>query len=104
MSESYYRYHVFFCINQREDGGACCAQKNSQSIRDYAKKQLKSLNLHGKGSVRINNSGCLDRCDEGPVMVIYPQGIWYTYVDKEDIDEIIESHLIQGKTVQRLRI
>ncbi|HKQ30091.1 MAG TPA: (2Fe-2S) ferredoxin domain-containing protein [Burkholderiales bacterium] len=104
MSESYYKYHVFFCINRRDDGSACCAAKGSQELRDYAKQKLKSLNLHGKGNVRVNNAGCLDRCDEGPAVVIYPQGVWYTYVDKEDIDEIIESHLICGKTVERLRI
>ena len=54
--------------------------------------------------VRINKAGCLDRCEEGPVMVIYPQGTWYTYVDKEDIDEIIDQHLVGGKVVDRLKI
>ena len=54
--------------------------------------------------VRVNPSGCLDRCEEGPVIVVYPEEIWYTYVDKEDIDEIIEQHLINGKVVERLRI
>jgi (2Fe-2S) ferredoxin len=54
--------------------------------------------------VRINKAGCLDRCDEGPVMVIYPEAVWYTYVDEHDIDEIVDSHLIQGKVVERLKI
>jgi (2Fe-2S) ferredoxin len=65
---------------------------------------MKQLNLNGQGKVRINKAGCLDRCEEGPVMVIYPQGTWYTYVDKEDIDEIIDQHIVDGKVVDRLKI
>ncbi len=76
----------------------------AQEIRDYAKNRIKSLNLNGKNKIRINNAGCLDRCDEGPVIVVYPDEVWYTYVDKEDVDEIIDEHLINGRTVERLRI
>jgi (2Fe-2S) ferredoxin len=65
---------------------------------------MKQLNLNGQGKVRINKAGCLDRCEEGPVLVIYPQGTWYTYVDKEDIDEIIDTHLVGGQIVDRLKI
>ena len=65
---------------------------------------MKQLNLNGQGKVRINKAGCLDRCEEGPVIVIYPQGTWYTYVDKDDIDEIIDQHLVGGKVVDRLKI
>ena len=65
---------------------------------------MKQLNPNGHRKVRINKAGCLDRCEEGPVMVIYPQGTWYTYVDKEDIDEIIDQHLVGGKVVDRLKI
>ncbi len=101
---SYYRYHVFFCVNRRDDGSICCANHQAQAVRDYAKEKIKSLGLDGKGGIRINNAGCLDRCDEGPVAVIYPEGRWYTYVDKEDVDEIIDQHLIQGRIVERLRI
>lgn len=100
----YYRYHVFFCVNKREDGRACCAARGSQALRDYAKERVKTLGLAGKGGVRINTAGCLDRCEEGPVVVIYPEGTWYTYVDKDDIDEIIEKHLVQGRVVERLRL
>ncbi len=60
--------------------------------------------MNGQGKVRINKSGCLDRCEEGPVMVIYPEAVWYTYVDEHDIDEIIDSHLVEGKVVERLKI
>jgi (2Fe-2S) ferredoxin len=101
---SYYRYHVFFCVNQREGGEACCANHGSKALRDYAKERVKALGLSGKGGVRVNTAGCLDRCDEGPVIVVYPEGTWYTYVDREDIDEIIEEHLRQGRVVERLRI
>lgn len=73
-------------------------------MRDYAKKKVKSLSLAGAGKVRVNNAGCLDRCEEGPCVVIYPQGTWYTYVDRDDIDEIIERHLLKGEIVERLRL
>jgi len=69
---------------------------------DYAKSECKRLDLNGVGKVRVNRAGCLDRCDFGPVMVVYPEGIWYQFVDKEDIDEIIQSHFLSGKPVTRL--
>lgn len=101
---SYYQKHVFFCVNQREAGASCCNNLGAQDVRDYAKDRIKSLKLSGQGKVRINNAGCLDRCDEGPVIVIYPEETWYTYIDKEDVDEIIEEHLINGRVVERLKI
>ena len=104
MNEPYYRYHVFFCVNQRTNGEECCADKGSADLREYAKQRVKELGLAGRGGVRINSAGCLDRCAEGPVIVIYPEGIWYTYVDKEDIDEIVEKHLIGGQMISRLQI
>ena len=73
-------------------------------MRAYAKDRIKALKLAGKGKVRINQAGCLDRCDEGPVLVVYPEEVWYTYVDRHDIDEIIEEHLRHGKIVERLKI
>lgn len=106
MSEpmSYYRYHLFFCTNQREDGHPCCADFNAQAVRDYAKQRVKTLDLAGPGQVRINSAGCMDRCSEGPVLVVYPEGVWYTYVDRSDVDEIIERHLQGGEVVERLRL
>ena len=100
----FYKYHMFFCTNLREDGRPCCQDHNAQEVRDYAKKRVKELGLSGPGNVRINNAGCLDRCNEGPVAVVYPEGVWYTYVDKDDVDEIISSHLQGGKVVERLKI
>lgn len=101
---SYYRHHVFFCTNKRDDGSQCCEQCGASQLRVYAKERVKSLGVAGKGGVRINNAGCLDRCSEGPVIVVYPEEVWYTYVDQEDIDEIIDEHLLQGRIVKRLQI
>jgi (2Fe-2S) ferredoxin len=100
----YYKHHVFFCCNQREAGEACCNNHGAQEIRNYAKDRIKSLKLSGPGKVRINTAGCLDRCNEGPVIVVYPEEVWYTYVDKKDVDEIIEEHLQNGRIVERLKI
>ena len=101
---SYYQHHVFFCCNQREPGAVCCNAHGATELRGYAKARIKSLGLSGKGKVRINTSGCLDRCHEGPVIVVYPEEVWYTYIDREDIDEIIDQHLLQGRVVARLKI
>lgn len=100
----YYRQHVFFCTNERTDGRRCCQQQDAQALRDYAKQRIKSLGLSGPGGVRVNTAGCMDRCEEGPVLVVYPEGIWYTYVDQEDIDDILEQHIIGGNPVERLRL
>ena len=101
---SYYKHHVFFCQNSREAPEACCANHGAEDMRGYCKGRVKALGLAGKGRVRVNQAGCLDRCEEGPVLVVYPEGTWYTYVDKADIDEIIEEHLVNGRVVERLRI
>jgi (2Fe-2S) ferredoxin len=101
---SYYERHVFFCCNQRDNGEQCCCASGAQALRDYAKGRVKELKLSGPGKVRINQAGCLDRCKEGPVIVIYPEEVWYTYVDRDDIDEIIDEHLVHGRVVERLRI
>jgi (2Fe-2S) ferredoxin len=101
---SYYERHVFFCCNQRDDGESCCNALGATGMRDYAKRRMKELGLSGEGKVRINVAGCLDRCEQGPCLVVYPDAVWYTYVDKSDIDEIIDEHLKHGRTVERLRI
>ena len=101
---SHFRHHVFFCTNRRAAGEACCADHGAEDLRAYAKDRIKALGLSGAGKVRINTAGCLDRCEQGPVLVVYPEAIWYTYVDKEDIDEIIDAHLVGGQVVDRLKI
>jgi (2Fe-2S) ferredoxin len=100
----YYQQHVFFCMNKRDDGSPCCSDRGAQTAQEHAKRRIKQLDLNGEGKIRINKAGCLDRCEEGPVLVVYPQGTWYTYVDTEDIDEIIDVHLVGGKIVERLKI
>jgi len=100
----YYRYHVFFCVNERAGGRTCCQNYNAKAVRDYAKQKIKQLNLAGEGDIRINAAGCLNRCSEGPTIVVYPDGVWYRYADQNDVDEIIEQHLCEGKVVERLRI
>jgi (2Fe-2S) ferredoxin len=104
MNNSYYRYHVFFCTNQRAQGQACCQNHQAQAMRDYLKQRTKELGIIGKDGVRANNAGCMDRCKQGPVIVIYPQAIWYTFKNQADIDEIIEEHLLNGRIVQHLKI
>jgi len=101
---AYYRYHVFFCTNLRADGSDCCQRFDAQGMRDYAKQRSKQLGIAGRDGVRINTAGCLDRCQEGPVLVVYPEGVWYTYIDQSDVDEIIKEHLVNGHIVERLRI
>ncbi|MDY7546223.1 NAD(P)H-dependent oxidoreductase subunit E [Glaciimonas sp. CA11.2] len=101
----FYAHHVFFCLNQRAPGDrVCCANNGAQAAQEHAKRRIKALGLAGDGKVRINKAGCLERCEEGPALVIYPEGVWYTYVDTEDIDEIIDVHIVGGKIVERLKI
>ncbi|MBK9135796.1 MAG: (2Fe-2S) ferredoxin domain-containing protein [Betaproteobacteria bacterium] len=99
---SYYKHHVFFCLNQRANGEACCADHGAQAAFEHAKARVKSHGLAGPGGVRVNKAGCLDRCAGGPVVVVYPDETWYTYVDQHDLDEIVDSHLRDGQVVTRL--
>lgn len=103
MSDQFYKYHIFVCTNRREEYSAC-DDFDAQSMRDYMKEEVKKRNLYGEGRIRIGQAGCLGRCLSGPVMVVYPQGVWYTYVDRDDVDEIIESHLVNDQLVERLMI
>lgn len=101
---SYYDKHVFFCLNQRDDGRVCCNNHDATAMQAHAKQRVKQLELAGEGKIRINKAGCLDRCDDGPCLVVYPEGTWYTYVDANDIDEIVDEHLVHGRVVDRLKI
>ncbi len=102
---SYYRHHIFFCCNKREKGPRpCCENAGGSEMHRYCKERVKALGLNGPGGVRVNRAGCMDRCEEGPTVVVYPEGVWYTYVDEEDIDEIVEEHLRHGRVVERLRL
>ena len=96
-----YAHHVFFCERSRASGDACAAVGGPAGF-DRCRERVRELGLEGPGKVRINRSGCLNRCAEGPVVVVYPEGVWYTFVDGQDIDEIVESHLQHGRIVERL--
>jgi (2Fe-2S) ferredoxin len=98
----FYDCHVFCCTNQRAPGHplGSCKERGSEPLREYMKRSAKQLGL--KGKVRINSAGCLDRCELGPTMVIYPEGVWYTYKTRDDIDEILQKHVIEGGRVERL--
>jgi (2Fe-2S) ferredoxin len=99
----FYRAHVFCCINERPEGHprGCCKRKGSEKLRNYLKARAKELGLE---DMRINQSGCLERCELGPTMVIYPEGVWYTYATIEDAEEILQRHLIKGERVERLML
>lgn len=99
----FYRRHVFCCINERPAGHprGCCKEKGSEKLRNYLKARVKEMGLD---DVRVNNSGCLDRCELGPTMVIYPEGVWYGYRTQADLDEILETHLMRGGRVKRLML
>ena len=98
-----YETHVFCCVNVREDGHprGCCSARGSVELREYMKARAKELGLP---KIRINTSGCLERCELGPAMVIYPEAVWYTYSSREDVDEILERHIIGGERVERLKL
>ena len=99
---SYYQRHIFFCLNQRINGEASCGDHDAKAGFDHCKQRVAEAGLNGKGQVRVNKAGCLDRCAGGPVAVVYPEGVWYTFVDKADIDEIVDRHLAKGEVVERL--
>lgn len=102
---SFYRRHLFVCVNRREDGSRpSCAEQGSEAVRAHAKRRLKELDLAGPGKFRANKCGCTDRCEEGPIAVVYPDAVWYGYDDTDDMDEIIDEHLIAGRPVERLRL
>jgi (2Fe-2S) ferredoxin len=99
---SHYKHHVFFCTNQREGRNKCCANDGAVDMLEYARKKNKELKLNGPGKNRINASACLDRCTKGPIAVVYPEEVWYTYQNEADIDEIVTEHLQHGRIVERL--
>jgi len=96
--------HIFICENKRPDGHprGCCAEKGSAEIRELLKSRLKELGLNSE--IRANGAGCLDACEFGTSMVIYPEQVWYGGVKKEDVEEIIQSHIIKSAPVERLMI
>lgn len=99
----YYGCHVFCCTNERHEDHprGCCAKGGSVKLRTYLKNKAQQM---GVTDIRVNASGCLDRCELGPVMVIYPEGVWYRYDSRADLDEILETHIVKGGRVGRLML
>jgi (2Fe-2S) ferredoxin len=98
-----FRQHIFCCTNQRPEGHkrGCCASKGAEDLRNYMKKRAKDLGIK---DIRVNGAGCLDRCELGPCIVIYPEGVWYSPKNQADIDEILTVHVQQGGRVDRLML
>lgn len=99
---TYYQHHLFFCTQQRAEG-VCCGQAGIDA-RQYTKDLLKAQGRHGPGKSRVSAAGCLGRCKQGPCLVVYPEGAWYTYQTQADLDEILEKVLEKGGVVDRLLI
>lgn len=104
-----YQCHVFVCENEREPGHprGCCKHRGSEAITKALKEKAKQTGLSSPKAarrVRVNKSGCLDVCEHGPTLVIYPEGVWYGGVTLADVDEIFEEHLRNGRPVERLRL
>ena len=101
MTVHFYDAHIFCCINEREEDHprGSCARQGSVELHQYMKTKSKELGIEG---IRVNKAGCLDRCELGPVMVIYPEGIWYGITSTDDIDDILEHHILNGKQVEHL--
>jgi (2Fe-2S) ferredoxin len=96
--------HIFVCLNRRAPGHprGCCAEKGSDAVRAAFKAALAEAGL--KGRVRANEAGCLDQCEHGPTVVVYPEQVWYGFVKPEDVAEIVREHIVGGRPVERLRL
>jgi (2Fe-2S) ferredoxin len=97
-------HHIFVCTNERKEGHprGSCSQRNSEAVLKAFKKELIVQKL--KGDARAQSAGCLDACEQGVVVVVYPENVWYGKVTPEDVPEIVESHFKQGRPVKRLLI
>lgn len=103
VNQLYYQMHMFMCVNHR-DNARSCAGSNSVALHEYMKKKAREAGLDPLRTLRVNKSGCMGRCEHGPTAVIYPQAVWYHYETREDLDEILHEHLLNGRIVERLRI
>jgi (2Fe-2S) ferredoxin len=100
--------HLFVCCNERPAGHprGCCAEKGGEVIRDAFKAELKKVGAEAAlaGPVRANMAGCLDQCEHGVTVVVYPEAVWYGGVTINDVAEIVRSHILEGRPVERLRL
>ena len=102
----HFKHHIFFCLNERkaDDPRGDCARRGAVDAQEYVKGRAHELGLLGAGKVRVNKAGCLDRCEHGPVCVVYPDNVWYSFVDQTYLDEIISEHLQNDRIVERLLV
>lgn len=96
--------HVFVCTNHREPGSSrkSCTLNGKSELHLMLKQRAEAAGL--KGRVRVNKAGCLDQCEHGPTVVVYPEQVWYGFVRVEDVDAIVSEHLVGGQVVERLRL
>ena len=96
--------HVFICVNERpgDDERGCCIARGGAEVAEAFKRKLYERGL--KRIVRPNRAMCLDQCAQGVTLVVYPEGVWYGHVSVDDVDEIIEQHIIGGRPVERLML
>lgn len=99
----FYKKHIFFCTNKKENDRGCGFMAADDAF-SFTKKYLQNLDMWGEGKLRASKSGCLGRCADGPVCVVYPDGIWYSYIDEDDVNDIIDTHLLGNKVVDRLKL
>ena len=100
----FFEKHVFICTNRRDPGNpkGSCAAKGSEQVRERFKKEIHERGL--KARMRANAAGCLDQCEAGCTVVVYPEQVWYGHVNPDDVNEIVEEHLMNGRPVERLRL
>ena len=101
---SHFKYHVLVCNHLKSGGKGCYGQVQAAKAVDFLKQQARALGITGVGGVRVSAAGCLGRCSKKPVLVIYPQAIWYRYENEQDLQEIINKHLLNDQIIERLHI
>ncbi len=101
---SRFRHHVFVCTNTRDpsDARGCCSASGGEEVLGWFKEDIQKRGL--KGVVRANKSGCLDACEFGPAVVVYPDAVWYSPKSQEEVLRIVEQHLQHGQVVPELLI
>jgi (2Fe-2S) ferredoxin len=99
-----FKHHLFICVNERDESAPrpSCGHSGGKKLKSAFKDAVKDAGL--KGQVRANELGCLDQCEHGPVVVVYPDAVWYGFVHVKDVEEIVSEHLVHGRPVERLKL
>jgi (2Fe-2S) ferredoxin len=101
---SRFQKHIFVCVNERpaDHPRGCCLHKNSEAVREKFKEEIRKIGI--TSLVRTNSAGCLDACEFGASVVVYPEAVWYGNVTVDDVKEIVNEHILDGHVVERLVI